>query len=67
MTKKELATAQSLHAQGARWYDGPLLFVPVSDGIDMGIGTRDELNALISDGILPQNSSLRAVTPADLV
>ncbi|HEX9955509.1 MAG TPA: hypothetical protein VGB48_09900 [Allosphingosinicella sp.] len=66
MTKRQLAAAEARHAQGLRWYDGPELLVSELNGAWLGIGTRDELDALKADGILDSSASYRPVTPQDV-
>jgi hypothetical protein len=67
ITKKELAVAQARFERGERWHDGPPLLIAELDGADMGIGTIEELDALKTDGILPEGTSYRPATPQDLV
>lgn len=66
MTKTQFAIAEARHAAGQRWYDGPELLVPELDGVGLGIGTREELDALKADGILDQAATYRPVTPQDV-
>lgn len=66
MTKKQLQIAIDRHARGERWYDGPELFNAITDGAVMGIGTREELDALKADGILAANTAYSSVTPQDI-
>lgn len=41
------------------------LLIAVHDGVDMGIGTRDELNGLIAEGVLPKETVLRDARSED--
>lgn len=41
------------------------LLIAELDGNVMGIGERDELEALIRDGILPSETTLREAVPSD--
>jgi hypothetical protein len=54
-TKSQFAEAANSHS----------LLIAEHDGDVMGIGERDELQALIADGILPEGTTLREATPSD--
>jgi hypothetical protein len=41
------------------------LLIAEHDGTCMGIGERDELENLIADGILPEDTTLREAVPSD--
>lgn len=66
ITKREMRSAKARHAAGERWYDGPELFNAVLGESWMGIGTRDELDAMKADGVLPTECTYQPVTPEDL-
>lgn len=66
MNKKQLAIAEARHARGEQWYDGPALFVPELDGVGLGVGTVEELDALKADEVIPSEATYRPIVPADL-
>lgn len=41
------------------------LLVAECDGQGAGVGTRDELEALIAEGVLPAETTLREALPSD--
>lgn len=41
------------------------LMIADHDGASVGIGTREELGALIAEGVLPDDTVIRAPAPAD--
>lgn len=68
MTKRELMIAQARFERGEQWHDGPALFNAVlADGAWLGIGTREELDALKADKVLPSEAAYQPVKPKDLI
>ncbi len=57
--------ATKTQARFAKAADGFELLIPEYKGVAMGIGTRDELDALIAEGVLPAGTVLRAAMPSD--
>lgn len=54
-SKSDFAAAANAHE----------LLIAELDGVCMGIGTIEELEGLIADGILPEETTLRDARPSD--